>query len=427
MSQLSFLRKPLGTLCLGLIVAACGGPTVTETDAGTGSGTQTNNGTQTNTQVETGPTEEELAAMAAAAAESAFEEAGMLYAESTRASRPYDRIHSLLDQVLETNPEDPEAWFNKGSLYHEQGDIDAAIEAYEQAGAVDELFARGMAGIGSIYLEQGNVDQAVSMFRACVERSEIEPGCNINLAMLYMDGTIPPEDGRDPYDLAIEHLRFALGGDAMSGDAYANLARIYSDQGQLELARLVCENAILTGIDSPVLHNRLGLIALELDDVITAYQEFSYAIAQNPDYVDAHMNVGAMALSFRDYDTALESFSNVLEARPDDVEVRLSYGAALRGIGDLEGALAEYERVIQEDPSNAAAIYNIAVIHQEEYQDYTQACTLYHEFLANPNSGNSGRYEDVTSRLENLSVLTTDLADFGLLDDPAQAEACVPY
>ena len=60
---------------------------------------------------------------------------------------------------------------------------------------------------------------------------------------------------------SIDHLRFALGGEANNADAYANLARAYFDEGQLRsLRELVCEEAILQGMDDAVLHNRLGLI-----------------------------------------------------------------------------------------------------------------------------------------------------------------------
>jgi tetratricopeptide (TPR) repeat protein len=171
---------------------------------------------------------------------------------------------------------------------------------------------------------------------------------------------------------------------------------------------LVCENAILLGIDEAVLHNRLGLIALREDNVIEAYSEFRRAVELEPGLTSAWVNIGAMALSFRDYDAALEAFELVLANRPDDLDTRLSYGAALRGVDQPEAAEAEYEAILAAAPTHPGALFNMALLHQEAYQDYPAACGYYFQFLSAAPPSHE-RFEDAGRRVDNLHELLGSL------------------
>jgi len=401
---------------LALALAACGGGQTSDV-------TVDPNPVVNDRPVERGPSPEELEARRQDQAVADFEEAARLYASGSLETRPYSRIEQLLESHLDVRPDNAEAWFNIGVIRFEQDDESGAIQAWERAGEVDDTFARGMSRIGLLQLESGDLGSAIATFEACIDRSEIEPACNVNMALLYLRGEIPVPEGYDnAQDAAIERLRFALGGDGRNASAYATIARIYSEEGQIELARLVCETAVLLGIDEAALHNRLGLIALEMDDVITAYAEFRRAVQLDPDLIDAWMNIGAMALSFRDYPSAADAFERVLREQ-DDLEIRLSYGAALRGMDMLDDALAQYEQVLSSDPSNLGAIYNRSVLYQEALSDYEQACIGYREYLDTPGAESGSKYEDVTRRLESLYTLAVDLADFGQIEQSV-VDAC---
>lgn len=323
-------------------------------------------------------------------------------------------IENTLMSVLEDLPDNAEAWFNLGVVRYERGNESGAVEAWERAGAVNPNFARGLANLGALQLMKGNTAQATQIFEECLERSSTEPGCNINLAIIYRreameDGSMTQAEAQR----AIDRLRFALGGDAKNAQAYDHLARIYYDLGQLDLAQLVCENAILQGMDNAVLHNRLGLIALAQNDVIRAYREFQTAVGLDDELIDAWMNIGAMALSFRDYATAKTAFERVLELKPGWNEAKLSYGVALRGLDQMDAAKAEYEQVLAEEPGNLAAIFNLGVLYQEGEQDYARAIEYYEQYLSETDKPNSERAQEVAQRITNLRDLIEALEEFG--------------
>jgi tetratricopeptide (TPR) repeat protein len=409
---------------MGLVsgaLLACGGSSPTP-DPVAGANTVVPQVEQAPVVVETGPTPAELEAMRLADAASRFEEAAALYAGSADGARDLAAIESLLREALAQDPELVDAWFNIGVVRTEASDVAGARTAYEEALRLDPSYARAMANLGYLEMAAGDLDAAYATFQRCIATRETEPGCNINLALMYRMGF--GEQG-DVSGAAIERLRFALGGDARNAEAYAMMAQVYDEMGRPELARLVCENAILQGIEAAVLHNRLGLIALQLGDVNVAYQEFQRAVALDPGFLDAHTNIGAMALSFRDHESALRSFQIVLAERPEDVDVRLSYGVALRGMDQLAEAEAVYNEVLAASPNHLGALYNLGVLKQEGLADYPAACAMYRAFLQAPGASASPKHADASLRLTNLHGLLRSLVQFGEATQE-EADACSP-
>lgn len=398
-------------------LAACGGSQpARETNIGG------NESTPTVEVTPSGPTAEELEARRIANTRDAFVRAVQLYRSRPEGQRDLATIRDLFTQAATNGELARDARFNLGLVTWEQGDAAGAEAIFRELTAEDETFAAGLANIAFIHMAQQDFRGAKSVIDECIARRETEAGCNINLAVLYALGEAQPPSGTSSTDAQIERLRFALGGDGANADAYARLSKIYYEQGQLQLARLVCENAVLLGIDQAVLHNRLGLIDLREDDVISAYGEFRRAVELDAGLTEAWVNLGAMALSFRDYDTAVRAFSQVLAQRPTDLEVRLSYGAALRGIEDLDGAEREYRAVLEQRPSDPGALFNLALLYQEGRQDYPEACRQYGRFLAaNGSSGELGA--DVARRRTNLRQLLDSLVFLGEAT-PEDAAAC---
>jgi tetratricopeptide (TPR) repeat protein len=370
------------------------------------------------------PTAEELAAEAAAEANSAWERAATLIAESQPGERPYAEIVLLMEQVLQHDAGLPDAWFNIGLMRYEQGDRAGAAEAYRRAGELNPQYARGLANLAFMQLEDGDLQGALTTIQECLGRRESEPGCNINLSMMYRSTQIPPEGGDGtPDSAAIQRLRYGLLED-IDAEAYTQMAEIYQGIGQIELARLVCENAAQQGIVSASLYNRLGLLALEQQEVLRAYEAFRLAAELDGQYIDAFLNMGAMAFSFRDYPTAAGAFEHALLLR-DDSDIRLSFGAALRGLEMYDEAQAQYDQVLGSNPDNLSALYNVAVLQQEGRQDYAMACGTFKRFLSNPSASGHESFDDVTRRLNNLFELASAMADFGEMD-PAVVPACDP-
>lgn len=339
------------------------------------------------------------------------QDAAEIYLSGTVGNRDYARLERISREILDAVPNDAESLFNLGVIKYEKGDRAGAIQFWNQATAADESFARGLANIGAMHYLDGNVAEAERIFLQCVERSETEPGCNINLAAIGMarasaDGRVTMDEVRDP----IIRLRWALGGESRNGQAYADLARVYLSVGQIDLAQLVCVNAVKLGIEEAPVLNQLGLVHLRKDNIVEAYAAFNRAVQLDPTFLDAWMNIGAMALSFRDYQTSNDAFNRVVargNELPQDqlVDAVLSLGVTKRGLDDLAGAESDYQRVLQLRPNDTRALYNLGVLYQEGHRDYRKAVEWFTRFQSAFNQPNSALGKEVAQRVTTLNAL----------------------
>ena len=103
------------------------------------------------------------------------------------------------------------------------------------------------------------------------------------------------------------------------------------DQQQLELAALVCSQAIRKNPKYPAIHNTAGLIQVELGNINSAVSSFKTASDLDPGFFEAQMNYAAVNLSFRGFKNAEDAYRSALKIKPNDYDAHLGLALALRG------------------------------------------------------------------------------------------------
>jgi tetratricopeptide (TPR) repeat protein len=147
-----------------------------------------------------------------------------------------------------------------------------------------------------------------------------------------------------------------------------------ADVQQLELAALVCSQAIARNPRHATIHNTSGLILNELGQVNGAVAEFSMATKLDPRFFEAQMNYAAVNLSFRGFEQAQRAYRKALEIRPNDYDAHLGMALALRGPltgseSDYDERLGEVQREIdaakKSDAERPDAWFNEGILTQE--------------------------------------------------------------
>src|SRR4051812_36819387 len=80
-----------------------------------------------------------------------------------------------------------------------------------------------------------------------------------------------------------------------------------------------------------VVHDTLGLVALNKKSYKDAIPSFKKAVELDPEQYEARLNLAAVSLRFRDYNTAEEQFKAVAAAQPRNYEAVIGLGVAQRG------------------------------------------------------------------------------------------------
>src|SRR5205814_2330997 len=221
----------------------------------------------------------------------------------------------------------------------------------------------------------------------------------VNLAMLYMKrrSTNPDQDGANDFERAKKNLQRALAIDDGYQPAFNQLALYYLEVAkekagrvssrrktstfaktkkaasqQLDLAALVCSQAIRKNPNYAAIHNTAGLIQVEQQDINGAVREFQTAAKLDPTFFEAQMNYAAINLSFRGFKAAEDAYRAAIRMHPNDYEAHLGLALALRGqINDtnwdknVTEAQAELEQCKKLAPDRAETLYNEAILTQE--------------------------------------------------------------
>ncbi len=303
-----------------------------------------------------------------------------------------------------------QAIFNAGLAYQRCNDDKNAKAKFESALQADPKFHHARAQLALYqYKADSNEDAAITALQQAVTDAQFQnvPAL-VNLAMVQMarDSAQGGQGCKDDMDCAKLNLQRALAIDDAYMPAFNQLALYYfqlakkragavkgssksakgrqiithassqkrADVQQLELAALVCSQAIRKNANYAPIHNTAGLIQNELGQVNGAVAEFAAAAKLDAKFFEAQMNYAAVNLGFRGFDQAATAYKKALEMRPNDYDAHLGMALALRG--PITGAETDYDQRVAAvqaeldaakkiDPNRPDAYYNEGILTQE--------------------------------------------------------------
>ena len=91
----------------------------------------------------------------------------------------------LDQQILELNPDSPEAHYNLARAYEEQGNLLKAVQYYQETIQLDSLFQEAYNNIGILYFQAGEDDLAAQSFSKAISISDTTAKYYFNLGAVY--------------------------------------------------------------------------------------------------------------------------------------------------------------------------------------------------------------------------------------------------
>jgi tetratricopeptide (TPR) repeat protein len=324
-------------------------------------------------------------------------------------------VAKQFDGAASANPNGkfPEATYDAGLAYQRCGDDKDAKAHFQQALADEPKFHYARAQLALYQFKaDGNADAAISALEQAVTDANFQnvPAL-VDLAMFQMQrdseqvgaNCHTKSGGKDvdlqDFDCAKLNLQRALAIDDGYMPAFNQLALYYfgsakkkaspgrkigrtiatnaalakrGDVQQLELAALVCSQAVRKNGGYAPIHNTSGLILNELGQVNTAVKEFQQAASLDSHFFEAQMNLAAINLSFRGFDKAEAAYRKALEMHPNDYDAHLGLALALRGQIDdsnydrqVSAVQSELDACKKIDGARPDAYFNEGILTQE--------------------------------------------------------------
>jgi tetratricopeptide (TPR) repeat protein len=263
--------------------------------------------------------------------------------------------------------------------YKSDGNVDAAIASLEQA-VNDANFQNVPALVDlAMFQMQRDTDQIGANCHAKAGGKDVDlpdfdcAKLNLQRALAIDDGYMPAFNQLALYYFGSAKKKESAGGKRFGRTIATNAALgKRGDVQQLELAALVCSQAVRKNQNYAPIHNTSGLILNELGNVNTAVKEFSSAASLDPHFFEAQMNLAAINLSFRGFDKAEAAYRKALEMHPNDYDAHLGLALALRGQIDdsnydkqVAAVQAELDACTKIDAARPDAYFNEGILTQE--------------------------------------------------------------
>jgi len=333
----------------------------------------------------------------ARAARAAGADAEELFELGNRAlgSDDYEGAIEMLSQVVELEPEHPEAWLHLGKAMVRADRVEEGVGALRKQTEIDPYAKDAFATLGWALEEAEDLPGAEAAYRRQIELYPLEHYAHAQLGrMLESQGRC--EDAVDHLDKAVmlkesdTRSVMALGICLLALDQGERAQSVLLDllevstsdwelgragyralrAGQLDLAEKLLTRATQLDPEHGSAFNNLGLVRLEqarLEDAVSAFRR---QIAIDPDHAYAHNNLGRALRRQGKTALAVASFRRQIAIDPEDPWAHRNLGLALEDFGDVEGAIAAYQRHLEIDPLDVDTLQDVArlgVISDEDY------------------------------------------------------------
>lgn len=223
--------------------------------------------------------------------------------------------HGYLDQaaesfwqVITSKPNDPNAYYNLGTLNLRRNRPDEAKLYLQKTVELRPGFAEAWNNLGMLAAQQGNSDEAIKDFQ---ESIRIRPGyytAHLNLGNLYRR--------QRAFDKAEDSLSRALSIRPDDPEIHYSLGMLFAQQNDFERAAKCLEQAIAIRPDYPEALNNLGVVYVRRQDFRRAEDEFLTGIKVAPAFDQSYLNLARLYAMQNDKQKAREVLRKLLQLQP---------------------------------------------------------------------------------------------------------------
>jgi len=270
----------------------------------------------------------------------------------------------------------------KAATFLKNGDIDSALQCYNEA--IDKMpgFSELYTSLGDIYRQTGKLDEAIVEYKMSLWIDSMNHCAYSGLVQAY-------EELGD-YDNAILYYEKYIQIHPNNAVLYSNLANLYFMKGEAETAIGYYQTAITLNPKpdwTSIVAQTLGYIQQNvIKNVDCAIANYQLANIFSPKDIDVYISLGSAFYDNEDYKNALIVYRRALELEPNNSKIHCNLGYLYWGMGNLDEAIKEYKLSLKYDPLYDIAHNNLGVIYLDDLVQIQNAIDCFNDAVdCNPN------------------------------------------
>ena len=219
-----------------------------------------------------------------------------------------DQAAASFKQVIASKPNEPDAYYNLGTLYLRRNSLDEARAYLEQGLELRPNHPEALNNLGMIAAQENQPEQAIQYFQRALE---LRPDYATSLLNL---GTVYRRQGN--FGEAEKVLRRALELEPENPEAHYNLGMLYARQNQMPQATQYLQKAVQLRADYPDALNNLGVFFVQQERFPEAEQEFKVCIRVAPQFDQAYLNLARLYVVMKEKEKARQTLQALLQQQP---------------------------------------------------------------------------------------------------------------
>jgi tetratricopeptide (TPR) repeat protein len=221
-----------------------------------------------------------------------------------------DEAVASFQQVLAAKPDDPDAYYNLGTLTLRKKDLGAARHYLETALRLRPDYPEAWNNLGMIAAQSGDANQAVADFQKSLELRPQYTVALLNLGNLYRSQRM--------FDKAEDALKQALQLEPDDAEVNYGLGMLYAQQGLVNNASQYLQRSIEIRPDYPEALNNLGVLFVRDQQYEKAEDQFTAAIRVAPNFDQSYLNLARLYVMRNDDEQARKTLLALLAIQPEN-------------------------------------------------------------------------------------------------------------
>ncbi len=251
--------------------------------------------------------------------------------EST--SRNYSRAVKLYDKVLKEDPNHFESKYNKALSLHKNGELDLALEAYQEVIKQKPDFEDALNNIAYIHKVQNNLVEAGKYILKIVGNNK--NSLNLESEIREIEPTLKDEDFQKAIKLnesgknieALEILDSLLNKYPNRFEILHSIATIYFFNSQYNEAITYFEKILSCKGHEDVAYYGVGLCNQRMNNYDKAVKYYDKTLEINPEYQDAMNNAGLIYFENKKFDKADQYYQRSMKTNNKHFHTLINLGA----------------------------------------------------------------------------------------------------
>jgi Flp pilus assembly protein TadD/peroxiredoxin len=220
-----------------------------------------------------------------------------------------EQAAASFQQVIAAKPDDPEAYYNLGTLHLRRNELRDARLRLEQTLKLRPDYPEAWNNLGMVAAQEGHAEEAVRNFEQSLRLRPDYVTALLNLANI--------ERRSGALEEADKLLHRALVLEPENPEANYSLGMLYARQEQLDRAEKLLQKAVTLRPDYPDALNNLGVLFVRERHNSEAEEQFKTCIRVAPNFDQAYLNLARLYVILDEKPRAREVLLALLRLQPE--------------------------------------------------------------------------------------------------------------